>query len=75
MITREEVSKRLGEAINETPMTETEIALQLGIKQPTVSQYISGDAIPSLITFANLCVIIDVEPADILGTRDTSYLK
>ena len=45
---------------------ETELAKKLGIKQPTVGQYLSGRAMPALDTFANLCAILDLDPAEIL---------
>lgn len=72
MITIEQIRLHLAEAIKQSPLTQTEIAQKLGIRQPTVSQYISGRAMPALDTFANLCVILDVEPADILGIEHTS---
>lgn len=70
MITLSEIQKRLSEAIKQSGMTQTELGKRLGIKQQTISQYISGRAMPALDTFANLCVILDVDPADILCTND-----
>ena len=38
MITLEEIQKRLAETIRQSGMTQTELARQLGIRQPTVGQ-------------------------------------
>ncbi len=66
MIPTTEIQKRLKEAIKQSGMTQTEIAKKAGIIQQSVAQYVSGRAMPALDTFANLCVILDVDPADIL---------
>lgn len=67
MITLDLIRNRLIEAIKYSNMSITEIANKLGIKPPTVSQYLSGRAMPALDTFANLCKILDVDPSYILG--------
>ncbi len=67
MIPATEIQKRLKEAIKQSGMTQTEIAKKAGIIQQSVAQYVSGRAMPSLDTFANLCAILDVDPADILS--------
>ena len=69
MIVLSEIQKRLAEEIKKSGLTQTEIARRLGVKQPTVRQYLSGRAMPSLDTFANLCVILDVDPAEVLGVK------
>ncbi len=66
MITLKEIQENLAKEIKNSGLTQTEIAKKLGIKQPTVGQYISGRAMPALDTFANICVLLDVDPADIL---------
>lgn len=71
MITLNQIRENLISAIRESGLSQTEIARRLNIKQPTVGQYISGRAMPALDTFANLCVILDVDPADILCTNDS----
>ncbi len=66
MITLKEIQENLAKEIKNSGLTQTEIAKKLGIKQPTVGQYISGRAMLALDTFANICVLLDVDPADIL---------
>ena len=66
MIVQSRIQQRLAEAIRQSGMTQTEIAAKVGIKQPTVGQYLSGRSMPALDTFANLCAVLDVDPAYIL---------
>ena len=66
MIPQEEIKKRLHEELTESGKSQTEIAQALGIKQQSVQQYLSGRALPSLDTFANLCEILELDPAYIL---------
>ncbi|HJA01848.1 MAG TPA: helix-turn-helix domain-containing protein [Candidatus Gallimonas gallistercoris] len=66
MITLEQIRERLAEAIRNSGMTQTELARRLGIRQPTIGQYLSGRSMPALDTFANLCKVLDVDANDIL---------
>ena len=66
MIILDKIRERLIEAIKQSGLSQTEIAKRLGIKQPTVGQYLSGRAMPALDTYANLCEILDLDPAYIL---------
>lgn len=70
MITLDVIRKRLTEAIKLSGMPQTELAKKLNVKPPTLSQYLSGRAMPALDTFANICKILDVDPAYILGIVD-----
>lgn len=70
MITLNEIQQRLAEAIKHSGLTQTEIAKKLSITQQTISHYVKGDKMPALDTFANLCAILDVDPAYILGLSD-----
>lgn len=67
MITIEEIRRNIQEAITLSGLTQTYIASALCIKQPTVQQYMSGRALPSLDTFANMCKLLDLDANDILG--------
>ena len=66
MITLEQIRERHAEAIRNSGMSPTELARRLGIRQPTIGQYLSGRSMPALDTFANLCKVLDVDANDIL---------
>ncbi|MBQ9482505.1 MAG: helix-turn-helix transcriptional regulator, partial [Clostridia bacterium] len=34
---------------------------KIGVKQPTIGQYLSGRALPALDTLANLCIFLDLD--------------
>lgn len=70
MITLTEIREKLIEAINNSGMKQIEIATKLGIRQSVVSDYLRGKKMPALDTFANLCKVLDVDPADILCTNE-----
>lgn len=69
MIILETIRNNLIDAIKTSGMTQTEIAKKLKIRQPSVANYLSGKTMPSLDTFANLCVILDLDANEILGIR------
>ena len=66
MITINDIQIQLSEAIRLSGLTQTEIGKKLGVSQQTVSHYIKGDKMPSLDTLANLCVLLDLDPAEVL---------
>lgn len=69
MVTLANIQAKLAEAIKQSGMTQTAIAHSLGIRQQTISHYVKGDIMPALDTFANLCIVLDIDPADILCTN------
>ena len=69
MIILEDIRKNLIEAIKTSGMTQTQIANELNIRQQNIAQYLSGRAMPSLDTFANLCVILDLDANEILNIK------
>ena len=64
-----DIQKELAEVIKHSGLTQSEIARRLGISQSQISCYVYGKKMPALDTFANLCVVLDVDPADILCTK------
>ena len=70
MITLTNIREKLIDAINNSGMKQIEIATKLGIRQSVVSDYLRGKKMPALDTFANLCNVLDVDPADILCTNE-----
>ena len=69
MIQLSDIQKRLREEIKRSPLSQKEIAEQLGINPSTVSKYTRIDVYPALDTFANLCKILDVSSDEILGLK------
>lgn len=69
MIILEDIRNNLIEAIKTSGMSQTEIAKKLNVKQPSIAKYLSGRAMPSLDTFANLCVILDLDANEILNIK------
>ena len=70
MVTLSEIRARLQEVIKNSGMTQSKLAKELNVHHSMIGQYLSGRAMPALDTFANLCIILDVDPADILGVTD-----
>lgn len=68
-LTVEVIRKKLKQEIETCGKSKTQIASELGISKPTLSQYLSGRAMPSLTTFANLCKVIDCSADEILGLK------
>ena len=55
--------------IKNSNLTQKEIANRLKINPSTLSKYMRLNKFPSLDTFANLCIILDVSSDDILGIK------
>ena len=72
MVVISDIRERLIEAIRQSGMTQTEIAKRTGVTQPTIGQYLTGRALPALDTFANLCEVLDADPAYILCLKNNS---
>lgn len=70
MVALEQIQTRIAESIRQSGMTQTAIAKRLNIGQQTISHYVKGDKLPALDTFANLCAVLDVDPAYILCLSD-----
>ena len=71
MITVFEIQKRLRDAIQQSNISQKELADKLGINPSTVSKYMRLDKFPSIETFANICSILDVSADEILGLDNT----
>lgn len=70
MIVQNQIQQRLAEAIRQSGMTQKEIAWEMQVSQQMISQYLLGKKMPALDTFANLCAVLDVDPAYILCLQD-----
>lgn len=67
MITLSQIQQNLAQALKNSGMTQSQLAKLLGVTQSCISHYIKGDIIPSLDTFANICLILDESSDFILG--------
>ena len=66
MIVLAQIHDKLAETIRQSGFTQTALAKRLGVSQQIIGQYLSGRSMPALDTFANLCAVLDVDPAYIL---------
>ena len=65
----EQITKNLKREIETSSKTKTQIAKELGISKPTLSQYLNGKAFPSRVTFGRLCKILECSSDDILEIK------
>lgn len=63
------ISNNIRQEIILSGKSKTEIAKEVGISKPTLSQYLSGRIQPSLPTFAKLCKYLDCSADDILNLK------
>ena len=75
MITINQIQEKLAEEIRLSGMTQTEIAKKVGVSQQTISHYVKGDKFPAIDTFANLCNVLDIDPAEILCVEQKWFLN
>lgn len=61
------ISENLKAEIEMSGKTKSEIAHAIGVSKPTISQYLSGRAQPSLTTLSKLCTFLDISADDILA--------
>ena len=66
MITLFQIRTKLIEAIQQSGMSQTELAKKIGVSQQAISSYVNGCKMPALDTFANLCKLLDVDANYIL---------
>lgn len=63
------IFKNLKNEIENSGKKKSEIAQAIGISAPTLSQYLSGRAQPTLATLTKLCRVLDISADDILPTN------
>ncbi len=69
MITLEKIQENLSKAIQESLLTQREIANKIGVKHNQITYYKQGKKMPALDTFANLCNVLDLDANEILGIK------
>ena len=65
----EKISENIKFEIEHCGKAKAEIAREMGIKQPTLSQYLSGRIQPTLANLSRLCSIIGCSADDILEIK------
>lgn len=75
MITLNEIRENLVAEIKNSAYSQTKIANAIGVKQQTISEYITGKSMPALDTFARICIVLDIDPGDILCTNKKNKLN
>ena len=63
------ITENIKREIEASVKSKSQIAKEVGISAPTLSQYLSGRAQPSLATLSKLCKVLDISADDILNTR------
>ena len=70
MITISQIQERLAEAIQQSCMTQKSIVEKTWVCHQAIAYYLHQNKMPALDTFANLCKVLDVDPAYILCLSD-----
>lgn len=63
-------AERLCEALKYSNLSQVEVAKQLKVNKATITNYKNGKIFPSLETFYELCLILDVSSDYLLGLAD-----
>ena len=66
MIILSQIQDKISQAIKQSGMSQTEIAAKVLVRQQQFSCYLYKQKTPNLDTFANLCKVLDLDPAEIL---------
>lgn len=64
------IKNRLKDAIKQSGISQSALSRQLSLSPSCIAHYVKGDILPSLETFTDICKILDVDPAYLLGIED-----
>lgn len=67
MIVLNQIRENLVKELKQMNITQKELGKRLNIGQSAISNYINSNKMPALDTFANLCVILDLDANEVLG--------
>lgn len=73
MVTTQDISKKLIEAIEQSGYTQREIAAKINVSQQQVSGYKKGINLPALDTLSKLCSFLELDANDILCVEKKKY--
>jgi len=66
---QEQIRKRLVESIKQSGLTQTAIAKQAGLSVSMLTDYKNRGKMPSVVTLAKLCEVLDISADEILGHK------
>lgn len=69
-ITIDIIKQRLIDAIKYSGIKQKDLAMQIGVKETMISEYIHTKKMPSLETFAKICSVLDIDANFLLGIID-----
>ncbi len=69
MTTTIEISQKIAEAIQQSGLTQAEIASKIGVRQQQISCYLKGKTLPALDTLSRLCSVLDLDANEILCVK------
>ena len=75
MVTLEKIKDNLIKAIEQSNLSQSEIARRIGVQPQTVYNYLKGNVLPSLEKLANLCAVLGVNANEILCVRNNKTLS
>ena len=64
------IQKRLRQTIQQSNLTQKEIAKRIGVSAQTISKYMKINVFPALDTLAQLCQTLDISADYILGLTE-----
>lgn len=62
--------KRLQNAIDKSNMSQTELADRVGVSKSLITRYLKGECMPKTSSLINICKVLEVSPAYLLGEND-----
>ena len=71
MTTLIQIQEALAEALKQSPLTQKELATQVGVSQSMISHYIAKRKMPALDTLSRLCSVLDLDSNEILCVERT----
>ena len=75
MITLEKIKYNLIKAIEQSNLSQSEIARRIGVQPQTVHGYLNRNTLPSLEILANLCAVLGVSANEILCIKKNDNLS
>jgi len=69
-LSREQIGKKIKTLRTRQGLTQRELANRAGLAYPTICWYEQGKHMPDLIPLHNICIVLGVDYAEILGPVD-----